>query len=50
MLPCYGLLVMEIRLNTSVLPAVLRSRDIQGLFFTVAQSKNEDRDIKELQQ
>ena len=28
----------------------IRSRDIQGLFFSVAQSKNEDRDIEELQQ
>ena len=36
--------------NTSVLPAVLRSRDIQGIFFSVAQSKNEDRDVEELQQ
>ena len=31
---------MEMQVNTSVLPAVLRSRDIQGLFFSVAQSKN----------
>ena len=28
----------------------IRSRDLQGLFFSVAQSKNEDRDIEELQQ
>ena len=41
---------MEIRLNTSVLPAVLRSHDIQGISFSVAQSKNEDRDIEELRQ
>ena len=41
---------MEIRLNTSVLPAVLQSHDIQGIFFSVAQSKNEDRDIEELRQ
>ena len=41
---------MEIRLNTSVLPAVLRSHDIQGIFFSIAQSKNKDRDIEELRQ
>ena len=28
----------------------IRSRDIQGLFFSVAQSKNEGRDMEELRQ
>ena len=44
---------MEIWLNTSVLPEILWSRDIQRFFFSVAQSKNDDtctRDIEELQQ
>ena len=41
---------MEIWLNTSVLPAVLQSHSIQGIFYSVAQSKNEDRGIEELQQ
>ena len=41
---------MEIRLNTSVLQAVLRSHDIVGIFFSVAHSKNKDRDIEELRQ